>query len=94
MKNPERMYTEKEFNRVMKYLSKGWATASSINIACSVNSRKVRKMAEDTGDLLGGSKGYKRLDKATVSEIAHAYKSLMSRARKITTRAKILKSYL
>ena len=77
-----------EEDLVLRCLANGkWKKANQIWTETGVKPRTVRLIAETTCLLIGGEKGYKRVDRATRVEIRHAYMGLMSRIRKLKNRA-------
>ena len=77
-----------EEDLVLRCLSDGkWKKADQIWRETGVSPRAIRHIAEKTHRLIGGEKGYKRVDKASRGEIKNAYNGLMSRIQKLKTRA-------
>jgi len=81
---------------VKRFLLDGkWHTAPEICQACGfTDSRPIREMAETTGAIIGGPRGYKRADLATAEELAEAARGLESRVRKIARRAKKTRAWI
>ena len=81
---------------VMQFLQDGaWHRSPEISHACGfTDSRPIREMAETTGAIIGGPRGYKRADLATPAELAEAARGLESRVRKIARRAKKTRAWI
>lgn len=78
---------------VFKYLRDGkWRTASEIHKATGVRPVELRKIANETVQLVSGQRGYRLIECATLDEIDHNIASLRSRSRKINDRADALLS--
>ena len=84
------------FHSLMAYLAAGgWHKSPEICQACGfADSRPIREIAETTGAIIGGPRGYKRADLATPAELAEAARGLESRVRKISRRAKKTRAWI
>ena len=72
---------------LLRYLDDGnWHTAKQIESLTGIRARMVRLIAEETGTLLGGQHGYKRVDMASADEINHTINALRSRCAAMTER--------
>ncbi len=78
------------YEKIMRFLSDGlWHKSPEICQTCGfADSRPIRELAETTGAIIGGPRGYKRADLATKEELEHAGRSLCSRGAKTTRRGR------
>jgi hypothetical protein len=68
-----------------------WHPAPEIEASTGITPREIRQLAEENGHLIiGQSRGYKLVAAATAEELDRAYRSLLSRAEKLSARARTL----
>ena len=85
--------TPDDIFRVMAALQGGfWRKGRHIVLLDRIPARKIRAVAECTGDIISGQQGYKLLSAATPDEISAAIADLRSRARHIDNRADLIES--
>lgn len=81
-------HTEREQLAILNALSSGrWVKGPALAATCGVTERVIRHVAETTGTLISGSRGYKRVDRAKPAEILHNVAGLRSRSAKLLARA-------
>ena len=81
---------EKHTAAVYAILADGcWHTAKALRLILGVDDRTMRLIADRShGAILGGQSGYKLTRCASVDEIDHAERWLLSQAAKMTDRAR------
>lgn len=91
----EAQVRQEDIDLVMVALRHGkWIKGRQIAKYFKIPNRKIRAVAEATGDIISGPKGYRLAAEATDEEIRHAYNDLMSRSRRIAERAQRMAKHI
>lgn len=82
-------------DRVLTALAGGrWIKARELSARFGIPSRLIRAVAEETGDVISGQRGYKLARHATPKEIEAAIADLESRVLHLSARANRHRRYL
>lgn len=84
-----------EAERVLSGLSHGhWEKGRSLANRLRIPGRTIRAVAEQTGEIISGQKGYKLACEATNDELTAAQADLLSRSRHLQARADLIQRHL
>lgn len=86
----EKVRIEDAVQRLMQLLDgRGWRTAKELASALQTDDRTIRALANaSNGQILGGQRGYCLCAQASVEDVDHVERALLSQARAMTERAR------
>ena len=88
-------YTPAELAQVLFHLEfKNWVKADDLKSATNIPKRTLRYMAEKSGKIISGNKGYKHASNASQDELWHCINMCMSRSKSSLSRASLLKKFV